>query len=46
MGFKLGNVDNKASLIFKNEYYDLSEVSNGKLTNNMNDILHSIDVVE
>ena len=46
MGFKLGNVDNKASLIFENEYYDLSEVSNGKLTNNMNDILHSIDVVE
>ena len=46
MGFKLGNVDNKASLIFKNEYYDLSKVSNGKLTNNMHDILHSIDVIE
>ena len=46
MGFKLGNVDNKASLIYKNEYYDLLEVSNGKLKNNMNDILHSIDVIE
>ena len=46
MGFKLGNVDNKASLIFNNEYYLLSEISNGKLTDNMDDILHSIDVIE
>ena len=46
MSFKLGNVDNKASLIFNNEYYLLSDISSGKLTDNMDDILHSIDIVE
>ena len=46
MGFKLGNVNNKASLIFKNEYYELSKISNGELTNDMSDVLHSIDTIE
>ena len=46
MSFKLGNVGNKASLIFNNEYYLLSEISNGKLTDNMDDILHSIDALQ
>ncbi len=46
MSFKLGNVSNKASLIFNNEYYLLSDISNGKLSDTMDDILHSIDVVE
>ena len=46
MGFKLGNVNNKASLIFKNEYYELSKISNGELTNDMTDVLHSIDAIE
>ena len=46
MSFKLGNVSNKASLIFNNEYYLLSDISRGRLTDNMDDILHSIDIVE
>ena len=46
MGFKLGNVNNKASLIFKNEYYELSKISNGELTNDMSNVLHSIDAIE
>ena len=46
MGFKLGNVNNKAALIFKNEYYELSKISNGELANDMSDVLHSIDTIE
>ena len=43
MGFKLGNVNGKSSLISGDNYYDLESISNGKVSSDPTQALNSID---
>jgi len=43
MGFKLGNVNGNAALIKNESYYELSDISNGALSNDPSQSINSLD---
>ena len=45
MGFKLGNVNGKAALIKNESYYELSDISNGALSNDPSQSIKSLDAL-
>ena len=45
MGFKLGNVNGNAALIKNESYYELSDISNGALSNDPSQSINSLDAL-
>ena len=45
MGYKLGNVNGKSSLINGTDYYDLETISNGKVSSDPTEALKSLDLM-
>ena len=45
MGFKLANVNGKSSLIDGVDYYDLETLSNGNVSSDPTEALHSLDLI-
>ena len=45
MSYKLGNIHGKAALVKNDNYYDLSKISSGEISNNPSEILSSLDAI-
>ena len=45
MAFKLANINGRSSLVKDESYYDIEEISNGKLNSDPSDSLKSIDIL-
>ncbi len=46
MSYKLGNIHGKAALVKNDNYYDLSKISYGEISNNPSEILSSLDAIK
>ena len=45
MSFKLGNVNGKAALVKKGAFYNLSEISNGDISDNPSEAVRNLDAI-